>query len=127
MTNDFNPSRPIYLQIADRIIRQILRRELNPGDKLPSVRDMAVESGVNPNTVQRTYRELEVMRAVEFKRGQGTFVTEDHTALSDLRKQLKHEEISTFIQHMTEMGYTEQETIEGVRDYLQTKGESQDD
>ncbi|PAM96697.1 GntR family transcriptional regulator, partial [Flavobacterium sp. IR1] len=76
MTDTFHASKPIYIQLAERIQRQILRGELAPGDKLPSVREMGIQSSVNPNTVQRTYRELEGMNIVETKRGQGSFVTE---------------------------------------------------
>ncbi|WP_391559219.1 GntR family transcriptional regulator [Robertmurraya sp.] len=73
---EFHSSHPIYLQLADRINGQILRGEMKPGDKLPSVRERAIQVRVNPNMVQRTYRELEGMGTVETRRGQGTFVTE---------------------------------------------------
>ena len=76
MSEEFDPSKPIYLQLSERINNQIVRKELSAGEKLPSVREMAIRSGVNPNTVQRTYSELERMGIVETKRGQGTFVTE---------------------------------------------------
>ena len=58
MTDTFQTNQPIYLQLVERIKKEIMRDELKPGDKLPSVRELAVQSGVNPNTVQRTYREL---------------------------------------------------------------------
>ncbi|MFC7392362.1 GntR family transcriptional regulator [Scopulibacillus cellulosilyticus] len=129
MVEEFNPSTPIYLQLANRICRQIIRNELSPGDKLPSVRGMAVHSGVNPNTVQRTYRELEGMEIVETRRGQGTFVTENETILNDMREHLKEEHISQFVQDMKEMGYTVNEMLEGLKQYvaqLSEEGDSND-
>ena len=77
MGADFHASKPIYMQIADKIIQQMVRHELKSGAKLPSVREMAIQTGVNPNTIQRTYAELERMAIVETKRGQGTFVVEN--------------------------------------------------
>lgn len=121
MTDNFHSSQPIYSQLADRINRQILSAELKPGDKLPSVRDMAIQSGVNPNTVQRTYRELEGMRIVETRRGQGTFVTEDLHILNDMREKLKHVEISQFVKGMYAMGYSDHEIKAGLKAFLQNK------
>ncbi|SDM55080.1 GntR family transcriptional regulator [Fictibacillus solisalsi] len=128
MAEDFNASKPIYLQLADRINRQILRKELENGQKLPSVREMAIQSGVNPNTVQRTYSELERMGSVESKRGQGTFVTEDQSVLSQLRQRLKKEQISSFFEDMKEMGFTSDEMISGLKEYIsdEERGETND-
>lgn len=119
MSEIFHPSQPIYLQLVDRISRQILRGELKPGEKLPSVRDMGIQVGVNPNTVQRTYRELETLAIVETKRGQGTFITEDTFILNELRERLKEEVISHFVDSMVEMGYSSNEMSEGLQLFLQ--------
>ncbi|MBM7645718.1 GntR family transcriptional regulator [Scopulibacillus daqui] len=127
MVEEFNPSTPIYLQLAHRIFRQIIRNELNPGDKLPSVRDMAVQSGVNPNTVQRTYRELEGMEIVETRRGQGTFVSENETVLNNMREHLKEEHISQFVRDMKEMGYTVNEMLDGLKQYVEKQSKDGDD
>ncbi|EIT86364.1 GntR family transcriptional regulator [Fictibacillus macauensis ZFHKF-1] len=126
MPEDFNASKPIYVQLADRINRQILRDELKMGQKLPSVREMAVTSGVNPNTVQRTYSELERMGIVETKRGQGTFVTENEEVLQDLRQQLKKEHIHTFFTEMKEMGFSTDEMMQGLRSYIASDAEGSD-
>ncbi len=119
MTEEFNPSTPIYLQLVERINRQIIRNELKAGDKLPSVRDMAIQAGVNPNTIQRTYSELERMAIVETKRGQGTFVTEDMKKLANLREELKQEHIESFLRDMKEMGFTLEEMMEGIQMVLE--------
>jgi GntR family transcriptional regulator len=118
MTEEYTASKPIYLQIADRIIREIVRKELIPGDKLPSVREMAVQSGVNPNTIQRTYSELERMDIVETRRGQGTFVTEKEDVLTILNEKVQEEVIQSFIRNMKELGLTKEQMIQGVENYL---------
>lgn len=124
MTDIFQSTQPIYSQLADRINRQILRGELKPGDKLPSVRDLALQVNVNPNTVQRTYRELEGMEIVESKRGQGTFVTENEEILSTMRERLKKDEISQFVKGMHAMGYSDEEIEAGLQNFLHDrKGE----
>lgn len=125
MTEGFNPSTPIYLQLSERIRHQIIRGELAGGDKLPSVRDLAIESGVNPNTVQRTYRELEESGIVEKKRGQGTFVTSDQAVLQKMRAALKERHISGFVQEMKEMGYTETEMIDGLERFFEKTGRAE--
>ncbi|MDR6225300.1 GntR family transcriptional regulator [Desmospora profundinema] len=116
--NEYNASLPIYLQLVERIQRQILRRERNPGDKLPSVREMAVESQVNPNTVQRTYSELERVGIVETRRGQGTFITEDKEKLENLRNELRNRQIGQFVEAMQEMGFSPREMVDGLLHYL---------
>jgi GntR family transcriptional regulator len=115
---EFNASKPIYLQLADRINRQIVSKELKAGEKLPSVRDMGIKYSVNPNTIQRTYSELEREGILETKRGQGTFVTEQEDRLVELRDNLKHEQILLFVQVMQEMGYSSLEMISGLKDHL---------
>ncbi|BAB04102.1 GntR family transcriptional regulator [Halalkalibacterium halodurans] len=125
MTDTFHSSEPIYLQLAERVKRQIVRGELRLGEKLPSVRDMGIEANVNPNTVQRTYRELEGLKIVESKRGQGTFVTEDEQVLQAIREQMKETEISHFVQGMREMGYSDNEIQAGLESYLTEKGASE--
>ncbi|QGQ99142.1 GntR family transcriptional regulator [Paenibacillus psychroresistens] len=115
---EFNASKPIYLQLADRINRQIVSKELKAGEKLPSVRDMGIKYSVNPNTIQRTYSELEREGILEAKRGQGTFVTEQEARLVELRDNLKQEQILLFVQVMQEMGYSSLEMISGLKDHL---------
>lgn len=116
--DEFNSSKPIYLQLSDTINRMIVSKELTAGEKLQSVRDMALTYNVNPNTVQRTYSELERGGILETRRGQGTFVTEHEDRLIRLRKDLKEEQIESFIQVMREMGYSSFEIITGLQNHL---------
>lgn len=118
MDDKFNTTTPIYIQLVERINRQIVSGKLRPGDKLPSVRELAVQAGVNPNTVQRTYRELELSGVVETRRGQGTFVTEKEEVLLSLRAKMKEERIASFVRDMQEMGFSPEEILEGIKNYL---------
>lgn len=118
MGKEFQASKPIYMQIVDKINQQIVRKELKPGDKLPSVREMAVQSGVNPNTIQRTYTELERMAIVETKRGQGTFVVDNEKVIQELKLHLQIEMISTFVNNMRELGFSEKEMVASIISYF---------
>lgn len=90
MTMDFSRDKPIYSQLVDRICGDILKGgKLQLGDRLPSVREYAVETGVNVNTVQRVYKELEAMNITETKRGQGTFITSNEERIELLREEMK--------------------------------------
>lgn len=114
MSRSFNTTQPIYQQIVQRLCRQVVRGELQSGDKLPSVRELSLQLGVNPNTVQRVYAELERMSVTETQRGLGTFITEDKGRLKELRKEMMTELINGFIADMREMGFAPAEIIEGV-------------
>lgn len=118
MSGKFDANQPIYLQIVQRLVRQIARGDLAPGDKLRSVREMAVEYGVNPNTVQRVNAELERMGIAYARRGQGMFVTEETARLKQMRVDLMSGQITQFVADMREMGFGDQEIIEGVKRYL---------
>lgn len=122
MTELFHSSKPIYEQIAELIKKRIIRGELAAGDKLPSVREMALEVNVNPNTVQRTYRELEMMKIVETKRGQGTFVSKDEKTLATIRDEMKKEIFENFIKQMLEMGYEKEDIQKELAEYLNKEG-----
>ncbi|MCG8400315.1 MAG: GntR family transcriptional regulator [Firmicutes bacterium] len=114
MSQFFNTTSPIYWQIVQRLCRQIIRGELGAGDKLPSVRELALQMGVNPNTAQRVYTELERLGIAETRRGLGTFITENQTRLRLLREETMSEQISNFIAGMKEMGFSAAEIVEGV-------------
>ena len=73
---EFYNSRAIYLQIADHIIRQILMQQRNAGDRLPSVRELATDIEVNPNTIAKTYNWLADQDIIIMRRGIGYFITE---------------------------------------------------
>lgn len=124
MTEEFHATKPIYLQVVDRICYSIVRGEIKSGDKLPSVREMAVEMGVNPNTIQRTYAEIERDGIVETKRGQGTFVKKDPALISSLRMRIQTEIMETFVDNMKEIGLTKPEMLAAVQVFLKERGDA---
>ncbi|GJJ25059.1 GntR family transcriptional regulator [Bacillus velezensis] len=119
MENEFRSSKPIYLQIADRIYYRLIRSELSPGDKLPSVREMAVQMKVNPNTIQRTYSEMERLGIVDTRRGQGTFIAERSDLKAELKDRLTKDVFKRFIQEMAELGLSPEEMLDGIKQYAE--------
>ncbi len=119
---DFLPDKPIYQQLIERIVGDVIRGTLSPGEKLPSVREYAVTVGVNANTMQRVYKELEQMEITETRRGQGSFVTEDVRRIVELRDEMKEQLVSSFIQSVEALGFTASEMIS----YLQERGGEND-
>lgn len=114
MDLEFDDKMPIYLQIMDRIKMDIVTEKLKANDKLPSVREMAINLKVNPNTLQRAYQELERLRIVYTQRGMGTFVGERENMVDELKKQMAKEVIDSFILRMKRLGFTEREIIESI-------------
>jgi GntR family transcriptional regulator len=122
MSIEFNDYQPIYQQLMDYISQRICRGELAPGAKLPSVRVMAVEAGVNPNTVSRTYMELEREKIVESRRGQGTFVTEEKTVIEDLRKSQAAVQADRFKSSMEQLGIDRETAFQLLKNTWEEKG-----
>ena len=108
---EYNPTLPIYLQTANAIKRDIVTGKLPPGAKLPSVRDLAVEYTINPNTVSRVYKELESEGVCFTRRGMGTFVTEDSSKIDMLKKEMAGTLIRDFLEGMEQLGYSRHEAI----------------
>ena len=121
---EFSNEHPIYLQIKNDIYYKICKGNLRPGDKLSSVRDYAVEVGVNPNTVQRTYSDMERESIVEKRRGQGSYVTEDFQAIKKLRDQMAFEQVQLFYSSMTQMGFTDLEIMDQLQRVMKEGGTS---
>ena len=115
MTMDFAKDRPIYLQLVESISGEVIKGILKPGDKLPSVREYALETGVNVNTIQRVYKELEMMALTETKRGQGTFITTDELVIEGVREQLKEQVAMQFVSAIESFGFTVEEIIEVLK------------
>lgn len=113
---NFDNNLPIYIQIGDYIKRQIISGELKEGEKLPSVRDTAKEFKVNPNTVQRSYQELERENLVFTQRGMGTFVTEDKDIIKNLKKDYASDIIKKFMEDMKTLGFRTSDIIELINE-----------
>ena len=103
--------RPIYLQLMERIQRDIIAGVYQPGDKLPSVRDLALEAAVNPNKMQKALSELERSGLVYSQRTSGRFITEDTEMLTQMKKELATEHIQEFFQKMEQLGFSRAELL----------------
>ena len=101
----FNDGAPIYLQIVNTLKRNIASGAYPPGSRLPSVRDLALEAGVNPNTMQRALSELERSGLVNSQRTAGRFITEDASALLDLRIRIHRKTPGHRNERRTDPGY----------------------
>lgn len=115
MKVNFDASKPIYEQIIDQVKKMIVRGELEPGGKLPSQRDMAKMIEVNPNTIQRAYREMEVLELVETRRGKGTFVKEDESMFVNIKNEMARDAASKFVKEMKSLGYTTEEILKWIK------------
>ncbi len=103
---DFKKQKPIYLQIADRLMEQILDGQPPEDDRMPSVRDVAEHMGVNPNTVMRTFEHLQGEAIIYNRRGVGYFVSPDakKRILDEQRRQFLEEELPLIRQKMQLLG-----------------------
>ncbi len=106
---EFNASQPIYKQIIDDFKKKLIRGELKEGDKIPSQREYAEQVRVNPNTVQRAYREMESMNMVETLRGQGTFISISADRLEEIKMEMAVTLVDYFISEMESLGYSRED------------------
>ena len=106
---------PVYAQLIEQIQVGIVSGVFAPGERLPSVRDLATEAGVNPNTMQRALAELERCGPVYSQRTAGRFVTEDHEMIENAKRELARRHIRTFVAAMGRLGYREEEIVSLLR------------
>jgi len=109
---DFDNKRPIYLQLVDEIQLKVVSGEYPPGARLPSVRDMATEAGVNPNTMQRALSQLEADCLLFTERTSGRFVTEDKELIDGLRTKMAAQCVAALWEKLRQMGFKNKEAIE---------------
>ena len=115
---NLDDSRPIYLQLMERIQHDIISGVYQPGDKLPSVRDLALDAAVNPNTMQKALSELERGGLVYSHRTSGRFITDDSSLLKKIKTDLAQEYISGFLGQMRHLGLDDSETLEMIKQSL---------
>ena len=111
----FSNDAPIYAQLIAQIKVGIVSGAFPPGERLPSVRDLATEAGVNPNTMQRALTELERDGLVYSQRTAGRFVTEDQTMIEGAKRGLAEGHIQTFLAAMSRLGYGKEEILNLLR------------
>jgi len=118
---EFKENQAIYLQIANRFFENILQKKWDSGDKIPSIRDMAVEFEVNPNTTMRTFNYLQDKGIIYNKRGIGYFLADDgfQKTIALKREQFLGEELPVFFRNMQLLGIS----LDDLKRYAREKPE----
>ena len=104
----FDNERPIYLQMVDVMSMRIANQTYKPGSKIPAVRELALEAGVNPNTVQRVFAELERRGVLYTERTTGRYVCRDTVVLEELKEHLSQTYIDEMLRHLRELGLSDE-------------------
>ena len=117
---NFNDNKPIYLQIADSLMDSIVCGDLPDESRLPSVRDYAIEAGVNPNTVMRTFVWLQQQELIYMKRGIGYFVAPNAcTRILQMRKEYFFDhEANYFFDRLSSFGISPEQLMNAYTDFL---------
>jgi GntR family transcriptional regulator len=117
LTFHLDLSQPLYEQILQQMSSAIVRGEIALGEKIPSVREMALALKINPNTVMHAYKEMEREGLTETRRGQGTFITTAQSRVDGFRAQFAEQVIDEFLEKMQSIGYS----WEDIHKYLNAK------
>ena len=120
----FDSNTPIYTQLVEQLTLRIVTSVYAPGQRIPPVRELAVEAGVNPNTMQRALGELERLGLVYSQRPSGRFVTEDITMIETAKQELASRRIREFLGAMKDLGFSGREIADLIA-AAQEKEESQ--
>ena len=122
MKSDFDNKQPIYQQIMDRIVVSIAKGELGLGAKIASVRELALEFNVNPNTMQKSLGKLEDMGLLYTERKSGRYVTQNRQLVEALSAQIPNKILENFVTEMVDFGIELQEIPGRVSDYIERMG-----
>lgn len=125
ITVDLRDRKQLYEQIIDNIKNLILTGELKADDKLPSVRSLAKELGINPNTIQKAYSELERQGIIMTLPGRGSMILSDKNALRDEKLDALTEKLTSIAAEMRTAGVTEEEFVETARSAYRKAGANQ--
>lgn len=121
ITIEFDNNLPIYIQIMNYIKGEIVTGKLKPGDKILSVRELASELQINPNTVQRTFQELEREEIVETRRGMGRYVTSNENTILTIKKEMAKDVLDRFMRGMQELGFEGEDILAAVAENIRHK------
>ncbi|HOK42867.1 MAG TPA: GntR family transcriptional regulator [Thermoclostridium caenicola] len=119
---DLKPDRPIYTQLVEHIEWMILSGVYPPGSKLPSVRDLAKEASVNPNTMQRALAQLEEDGLIITHRTSGRSITEDSEMIQKARIRIAREQVSEFLEKMKKLGFDKKEILSIINNMIEEVG-----
>ena len=124
MSWEFQDHLPIYAQLMDTLKRRIITGRYLPGEKLPSVRELAAEAGINPNTVQRAFSELEREGLIYTQRATGKYVTENADEIKSARQALAKTQVAEFLSNMQSLGYSVGDVIVLLQSFNESEEES---
>ena len=122
---EFDNKSPIYLQIIGDLKKRIFAGELPPGDKLPSVRDLALNLGINPNTAQKALAKLEEEGYLITSRTNGRFVTDDTDFIRRHKKTMAITEVKKFLDQMEAMGFGRSDVLALISGMEEERGFAQ--
>lgn len=123
MAWELNSDRPIYTQILEKIQTRIISGIYQPGDRLPSVRELAAEANVNPNTMQKAFAELERSGLILTQRNSGRTVTEDTSMIKQVQTQVALSQVQSFFNTMMELGFNKEEILTFVKEVIEEGAE----
>ena len=118
MEFNFDNERPIYIQLVELIRVEIVSGKFKKGERIPSVRELALMMKVNPNTMQKALNELENQKLIYTERTNGKFVTEDEELIENIKKELAKEKVNNYLDSMNSIGISFEESLK----YLQELG-----
>ena len=118
MEFNFDNERPIYIQLVELIRVEIVSGKFKKGERIPSVRELALMMKVNPNTMQKALNELENQKLIYTERTNGKFVTEDEKLIENIKKELAKEKVNNYLDSMNSIGISFEESLK----YLQELG-----
>ena len=114
----FDNERPIYVQLVEKLRIEIVSGKLKSGERIPSVRELALTTRVNPNTMQKALSELENEGLIYTERTNGKFVTDNKELIKKIKRKLAEEKVNNYIKDMKNIGITYEQSIQ----YLQELG-----
>ena len=112
----FDNDRPIYIQLVEQLQIYIISGKIKSGEKLPSVRELALKTKVNPNTMQKALVELEDLKLIYTERTNGKYVTKDQRLLDKFKDKYAKEKTKKYIDEMKELGFIKNEIVELLKE-----------
>ena len=119
----FDARLPIYEQIVQRFRRSLVSGEMCAAQRIPSIRDLALELGVNTNTIQRAYQEMERGGLIYSKRGMGFFIVEDGVVIEAVKREMVDQTMAGFLAEMRSLGFDDTDTLEALKNHMKGAGE----
>ena len=126
MAWSFSGDKPIFMQLVDKITLDILTGKYSSGDRLPTVREISLDAGVNPNTVQRALSEAETTGLVEIRRGDGSYVTSDQNIINEAREKKVAELTNRFVSSLRSFGLSDSDMETIVKESIKKERKDSD-